>query len=178
MKSITASLCISLGVYALLNTHYSYLSMILFAFGLYMICTYEFDLFTGKCGYTIDAVSYKTALRILAINLIVGYIIGYLFTNEAMVQYSQDVMAKWDWSLGYFIKSFFCGMIMFLAVETYKRGSLLGIFFGVPLFIICGFQHCIANGIIMGAAHSFSWVIVLAIIGNWIGAIIINILRK
>ena len=67
---------------------------------------------------------------------------------------------------------------MFIAVETYKKGSNLGIFFGVPLFIICGFQHCIANAVIMGAGMTFSPAIIVAIIGNWLGAIMANFLLR
>ena len=52
-KSITASLLISLGVFGLIKTDYSYFSMILFSLGLFTICKLNLNLFTGKCGFII-----------------------------------------------------------------------------------------------------------------------------
>lgn len=177
-KSIMAGILISMGVCALLNSQYSYLAMILFAFGLYTICKYQLDLFTGKCGYVINAVTWKDCVKILFINLLVAYICGLFIATPEITEYAKQIVSKWNISILYMVKSIFCGMIMFIAVETYKKGSLLGIFFGVPLFIICGFQHCIANAAIMGAAITISPVIIIAIIGNWIGAIIANVLLR
>ena len=43
----------------------------------------------------------------------------------------------------------FCGVLMYIAVEHYKEGSgagrFLGIILCVPTFILCGFEHSIAN---------------------------------
>ena len=61
---------------------------------------------------------------------------------------------------------------MYLAVAIYRKGSKLGILMGVPLFILCGFQHCIANIITLGIARTFSWTIILCILGNFIGALV------
>lgn len=176
-KSIMAAILISMGVCALLTSHYAHISMILFAFGLYTICKYELDLFTGKCGY-VPNVSFQQCIKILIINLIVAYICGLSTTTPDITEYARQIMSKWNISYLYFIKALFCGMIMFIAVETYKKGSNLGIFFGVPLFIICGFQHCIANAVIMGAGMTFSPAIIVAIIGNWLGAIMANFLLR
>ena len=75
--------------------------------------------------------------------------------------------------MAYFIKSVLCGVVMYLAVAIYKKGSPLGIIFGIPLFIFCGFQHCIANVITMGVATGFSWSLVLAVAGNFVGSLLI-----
>jgi formate/nitrite transporter FocA (FNT family) len=80
---------------------------------------------------------------------------------------------SWDLSLGFFLRSIFCGMIMYIAVKCYKMGSIWGVFIGVPLFILAGFQHSIANVITAGAAVNWSWTIPLCAIGNFIGSIII-----
>ena len=57
-------------------------------------------------------------------------------------------------------------------MKIYREGSKLGILFGVPLFIFCGFQHCIANVITMGMALTFDWSIVLAVVGNFVGSVV------
>ena len=46
---------------------------------------------------------------------------------------------------------------MYICVNEYKENnSIIGILYGVPLFIFCGFQHSIANIIILGVARTFS----------------------
>ena len=69
-------------------------------------------------------------------------------------------------------KSILCGVIMYIAVAMYRKGTPLGIIFGIPLCIFCGFQHCIANIITLGVAETFSWAILLAILGNFLGSLI------
>jgi len=61
---------------------------------------------------------------------------------------------------------------MYIAVLMYRKGTPLGIIFGIPLFIFSGFQHCIANVITMGAAQTFDFSIILAIIGNFVGSLL------
>ena len=60
---------------------------------------------------------------------------------------------------------------MYIAVLMYRKGTPLGIIFGIPLFIFCGFQHCIANIITMGVAKTFHWSIIICILGNFIGSL-------
>ena len=38
-----------------------------------------------------------------------------------------------------------CGFIMTTAVNFARQGKNLPLLFGVPLFIMCGFPHCIAD---------------------------------
>ena len=61
---------------------------------------------------------------------------------------------------------------MYIAVLMYRKGTPLGIIFGIPLFIFSGFQHCIANVITMGAARAFDWSLLICIIGNFIGSLL------
>ena len=177
-KSSLAALLITFGVGILLTVG-DPIGPFLFSFGLLCICVMQAELFTGKAGYY-----WKTQLRdliiILVINLIVGWLSGFLLgiANPSLIAAALVKMSGWNWSIGYFIKSIFCGMIMYMSVEVYKKGNPLGIIYGIPLFIFCGFQHCIANVIIMGIACSFSSEIILCIIGNLIGSIITNILDK
>ena len=81
-------------------------------------------------------------------------------------------VATWDISIAFFIKSILCGIIMYIAVYMYRKGTPLGIIFGIPLFIFSGFQHCIANIITLGAAQTMHISIILAIIGNFVGSLL------
>ena len=38
-----------------------------------------------------------------------------------------------------------CGFIMTTAVTFARKGQYLPLLFGVPLFIVCGFPHCVAD---------------------------------
>ena len=67
---------------------------------------------------------------------------------------------------------------MYIAVYMYKKGTPLGIIFGIPLFIFCGFQHCIANIITLGVARTIHLSILICIVGNFIGSIIMWYLSR
>ena len=172
-KSIAASVLIGLGNYVLLKLG-NPLGPFLFAFGLLGVCVMGANLFTGKCGFLIeDKIKPLNLLLILIVNLLAGYLIGLLFSacDAGIVAVAQDKVASWTFDWSFFVRSIMCGVIMYLAVAIFCKGSKLGILLGVPLFIFCGFQHCIANVITLGVATTFSWTLVLAVAGNFIGSL-------
>ena len=67
---------------------------------------------------------------------------------------------------------------MYIAVFMYRKGTPLGIIYGIPLFIFSGFQHCIANIITLGVARTFDFSILLCILGNFIGSLFIWYISK
>ena len=169
-KSLAAAILIGLGNFAQLKLG-NPIGPVIFAFGLLGVCYLGLNLFTGKCGFLFEnKLKVKDLAIILLFNLIGGYLFGLLFrlADPAVVEAAVVKVATWDFSLAFFVKSFLCGVIM------YKKGTPLGIIFGIPLFIFCGFQHCIANVITLGTAASFSWSLILAIIGNFAGSVFIS----
>ena len=174
-KSIAAALLISLGNYALLKLGEP-IGPIIFALGLLGVCYMGLNLFTGKCGFLFqDKIKITDLLIILIVNLIAGYLIGLIFsiTDTVIMKNAILKVATWKVSLSFFLKSILCGIIMYIAVYMYKKNTPLGIIYGIPLFIFCGFQHCIANIITMGAARTFHVSIIICIIGNFIGSLFI-----
>lgn len=179
-KSIGAAVLISLGNYALLYLG-NPMGPVLFALGLLGVCYLGQNLFTGKCGFLFqDKIKGEDLFLILVFNLIAGYLMGLLFsfTDKTVVTNATIKVATWSFSLPFLIKSIMCGIIMYIAVLMYRKGTPLGIIFGIPLFIFCGFQHCIANIITLGVARTFSPTIILAIIGNFMGSIIMWYISK
>lgn len=178
MKSILASILIGFGVAVLLFLG-NPLGPVLFAFGLMGVCYLQADLYTGKAGYYWRDKKAELA-KILIINLVAGYGFGLLlsYSSPQLIPVALEKIASWDFSVAFFIRSMFCGMIMYICVDLFKRGTYMGILYGVPLFIFCGFQHCIANVIVLGVAHTWSWTLILAILGNFVGSMIINTLSK
>ena len=166
---------IALGDFVLLKIG-APLGAFLFAFGLLGVCALGANLFTGKAGaMKKNGLKIQDMLVILVANLVVGYLIGLLmsFCDESVKTTAIEKVATWDFSVAFFIKAFFCGAIMFITVQSFKK-TPLSVFVGVPLFILCGFQHCIANIITLGIANTWHWSIILAITGNWLGAIAVS----
>ena len=179
-KSVGAALLIALGDFALLKLG-NPIGPVIFAFGLLGVCYMGQNLFTGKCGFLIeDKIKLLDLFAILAVNLLAGFFIGVIFSliDTQVATAAVAKAASWEISMPFFIKSILCGVIMYIAVLTYRKGTPLGIIFGVPLFIFCGFQHCIANVITMGAAQTFSWSLIICILGNFVGSLLMWLLSR
>ena len=179
-KSFAAAILIGLGDYALLKLG-NPIGPIIFAFGLLGVCYMGLNLFTGKCGFLIeDRIKILDLLTILIGNLLAGYLFGLLlsFTDKDLINTALLKVSTWDISISFFLKSVLCGIIMYIAVYMYRKKTPLGIIFGIPLFIFCGFQHCIANIITLGVARTFDFSIFICIIGNFVGSLLIWCLSK
>lgn len=179
-KSIGAAVLISLGNYALLKLG-NPIGPVIFALGLLGVCYMGQNLFTGKCGFLFqDKIKVLDLLIILIVNLVAGYLLGLLYSTIDIDVFNNAVskVKTWDISMSFFVKSVLCGIIMYIAVYMYKKGTPLGIIFGIPLFIFCGFQHCIANIITLGVARTFDLSIFICILGNFIGSIIMWYISK
>ncbi len=179
-KSIAASLLIALGDFALLKLG-TPIGPVIFALGLLGVCYMNLNLFTGKCGFVFsDKIKWEDLLTILIVNLVAGYMMGLVFSITDYDVYKNAIakVATWDVSIAFFVRSILCGVIMYVAVLLYKKGTPLGILYGIPLFIFCGFQHCIANIITLGAARTFHLSIYVCVLGNLIGSLLIWYLSK
>ena len=170
------------------------LGAFLFAAGLYTICLYGFNLYTGKVGYIAyhfnDFAYIRLVLLILAFNLLATYLLGILasYAFPAIVEPAKKIYsAKLAAPLPrLFITGIFCGLLMFLAVDAWKKGSQIGCFIYIPVFILSGFDHSIANSFYNGAANGFSdaftaqnlIVILTVIVGNAVGGMIVPLLTR
>ena len=172
-KAIGASLLIGIGDYVLLLLG-NPIGPFLFAIGLLGVCVMKLNLFTGKCGFWLeDKIPFLHLFIILIVNLAAGWGIGYLFSfaNAEIVTAAVTKVASWDVSWSFFIRSVMCGAIMYIAVLLYRKGTNFGILLGIPTFIFCGFQHCIANAITLGVAHGWSWTLPICVLGNLVGSL-------
>ena len=179
-KSVGAAILISLGNYALLKLG-NPIGPVIFALGLLGVCYMGLNLFTGKCGFFIqDKIKALDLLIILVVNLIAGYLIGLVFSlmDKEVVEAAVNKVATYEVSIAFFLKSIFCGIIMYIAVLLYKKGTPLGIIYGIPLFIFCGFQHCIANIITFGVARTIDLSILICILGNFVGSLLMWFFSK
>ena len=171
-RAILASILIGLGDYVLLKIG-APLGAFIFAFGLYGVCMLGANLFTGKCGFILKDKKWLELGIILVINLAFGWLIGAMFraADPTLADAASAKISGWEFSWPFFIRSALCGAIMYIAVKCYRLGSVWGIFFGVPLFILAGFQHSIANVITAGVGLYFDWTILLCAAGNFVGSV-------
>ncbi|MED9995959.1 MAG: hypothetical protein UFP03_04100, partial [Paludibacteraceae bacterium] len=65
------------------------------------------------------------------------------------------------------------GMIMTLAVYGARQKHYLPLLFGVPVFILCGLPHCVADAFYYAAAL-FYGKFTLPLLGAWFWAIVGN----
>ena len=162
----------------------------LFSIGLFGVLIYNLNLYTGKIGYLITDFNLKY-IKELIITLIgnfigacsVGFILRYTRIYDKIYEKSL-VLANTklnDNILSIFILSIFCGLLMYYAVNGFKKqtdfGKYLVVYLGVAVFILCGFEHCIADMYYFSVADIWSLKTLgytgIMVLGNSIGSFII-----
>lgn len=195
IKSVLAGIMIGIGGTIYLSLDNKVVGASLFGIGLFMIVIYGFNLYTGKIGYLVDNFNFKY-IKMLVITLIGNFIgtffVGYIFKFTRIYSLIHDkakllVDVKLDDSLvSILILAFFCGILMYLAVNTYKENKdiskYLGVFLGVIVFILCGFEHCIANMYYFSVANIWNLntllYLLIMILGNSLGGMLVPLCNK
>lgn len=186
-KGIYAGMMIGIGGTVYLSISNSIIGAIFFSVGLLTICIYKMNLYTGMIGYIIEnKLNYIVTLLLTLIGNFIGTMITSLLVLNTRIA-NLSVRAKEisaikinDNYLSIFILSIFCGMLMYIAVNTFKKEKdsivrYLAIFICVIVFILSGFEHCIANMYYISLAKLWSLKAVLSmlimILGNSVGSI-------
>lgn len=162
----------------------------LFSIGLFGVLIYNLNLYTGKIGYLITNFNLKY-IKELIITLIgnfigacsVGFILRYTRIYDKIYE-KYLILANTklnDNILSIFILSIFCGLLMYFAVNGFKKqtdfGKYLVVYLGVAVFILCGFEHCIANMYYFSVADIWSLKTLgytgIMVLGNSLGSFII-----
>lgn len=189
IKSIFAGIMIGIAGTVYLRVDNNLFGAFLFSIGLLVICMYGMNLFTGKVGYVlINKFNYIYELLIT----IVGNFIGtFLVARLVLLTRFKSVSDKAidlvnlklnDNLLSIFIISILCGILMYIAVNNYKKinneiGKYSCIFMCVMVFILSGFEHSIANMYYISVANLLSFksllYIFIMLLGNSVGSILI-----
>ena len=182
-KSTLAGLLISLGATAFLTADNKTVGALLFSIGLTAVILLEANLYTGKIGYVNSKAKLISAALILIQNLLVALVCGLIFystkNNICENPWLNKLTKSWP---EFLFDSIGCGICIYLSVELYKKtGSIFVIVLGVLVFILSGFEHCIADIFYLSASMSFDLksilYILIAIIGNSIGSLLIRFLQ-
>ncbi len=187
VRGLQAGLLISIGGAVYLAFHDDTLASraigaVFFSVALLCICKMGYSLYTGKIGFMLErhdgeAVSVLLwgLLGDLLSTILLGSILrlGVPSAGETAAMLCAAKLGQAWWQT--LIRSAFCGVLMYLAVAIYRKGSIVGILFCVPVFILAGFEHSVADVFYFAAAGGALSVqsvifITVAIIGNTIGA--------
>lgn len=146
--AILAGICISIGCVVNLRVG-GVAGAVLFAFGLTTVVYYGLKLYTGTAGF----IRLKGDWVMLGLVLL-GNIIGCLLTAWFIAYAQPDCIEPASKILAgrlskgpfaCFLLAIGCGFIMTTAVEFARKGKMLPLLLGVPVFILCGFAHSIAD---------------------------------
>lgn len=153
---------------------------VLFAFGLMCVTISKADLFTGKAGF----LPYKESAQLVpmvvlnALGCLITAYIAVNATNPKMLSTLDTIMAMREAASWYnlLVASVGTGVIVTLAVYGVRKGSYLPLLYGVPVFIMCGLPHSIADAFYYCVAiltgRFSTWMVtawLMSVVGNYIG---------
>lgn len=185
---------ISIGGMAFLVSESKTVGAVFFTVGLFAVCTLGLNLFTGKVCYVFDnGPKYAATCCLIWLgNLAGAWLAGTMIRAtrlSGLVERAKELTAVKlsDGLLSVFILAIFCNVLIFLAVESYNKnphelGKYLGLLFGVCVFVMAGFEHCVANMFYFTAAdvwsgHTLFYDLVMTL-GNAVGGVIFPLCRK
>lgn len=146
-SSILAGFCIGIAGFGYLAEK-SIVGAVLFAFGLLTVVHYALKLYTGTAGFIKKGEAGQLFLILLG-NLIGCLMVAMMVRCSPMpLQDTAQLILEGRLKTGPLcggILAIGCGFIMTTAVTFARQSKNLPLLFGVPLFIMCGFPHCVAD---------------------------------
>lgn len=186
LRAIGAGLAITVGGCVYLSIENKIIGSLMFTIGLFAIILNELDLFTGQVGYLAikkDKKDYIGTLIFTWLGNLFGTAIGaglVCLTRINGISKKAGELCRIklnDNLLSIFTLAIFCGMLMYIAVDGYrKKEQTILLFLCVSVFILCGFEHCIANMLFFTLAGTWSlkaigYLLVMTL-GNSVGGMI------
>lgn len=192
LKAAAAGITIGIGGAVYLTLENRVIGAVLFGVGLYTIVLNGLFLYTGKVGYLISAKDKKAYILQLIFTWL-GNFAGTALAAAAIsatrirnLRRTAEVICKTklaDTPHSILILAVFCGILMYVAVDGFReKGNPLLLFFCVTVFILCGFEHCIANMFYFSLAGAWSLraviYLLLMTLGNSVGGILLPLVKK
>lgn len=192
LKAAAAGITIGIGGAVYLTLENKVIGAVLFGVGLYTIVLNGLFLYTGKVGYLISTKDKKAYILQLIFTWL-GNLAGTALAAAAIsatrirnLGRTAEVICKTklaDTPHSILILAVFCGILMYAAVDGFReKGNPLILFFCVTVFILCGFEHCIANMFYFSLAGAWSLraviYLLLMTLGNSVGGILLPLVKK
>ena len=190
VQGILAGILISIGGAVYLSCDNKYVGAVLFSTALMCICYMGYYLYTGKICFIID--NHKkddVSLLLLCLlgntiaTVVCGYALRYAIPAIGETAFNVCSTKLTQAPRQTFIRAIFCGILVYLAVVIFRdKKTPLGIIFCIPVFILSGFEHSIADifyfatsGIVSLKAFVFLWIVIA---GNSVGGLLLPVLNK
>ncbi len=192
LLAVAAGFTIGLGCCIYEAAENKVVGAVLFTLGLFAVCNFGLNLYTGKIGYVFSSRNNPNIFVIYAGNLVGAVGTGLLFRvarpdlAEKAIHLAEKKLSAG--AVEALILGALCGTVMYIAVDNHKHnkdgfGRYLGMLIGVPLFILAGFEHSIADMFYL-AMGTTKWeqflpavgFIALVTVGNMIGAVTVHYL--
>jgi formate/nitrite transporter FocA (FNT family) len=186
LSAFLAGIMISIAGIVFLSTD-KILGSFLFSIGLLTILFFNLDLYTGKIGYITENENYLELLIIWVGNFIGCIITALCYRNTCKVK-TINIETIVELKLNYSIFeilffSFLCGILIFIAVDIYKKSNeaimkIVTVVLCIAVFILIGAEHCVADMFYICLAnkiniYSISFIL-FATLGNSLGSIFIH----
>lgn len=172
-KSLLSGVLIGIGVVINLISDNKYVGAMLFSFALLTIIHNTLPLYTGRIGFLRES-KITELLEILLFNLI-GVPLPVLMAAscreglyDKIIKVSQAKFSYSFWQL--FLLGMLCGVLMLVAVYTKKEVITV---FCIMIFILSGFEHCIADFpfLVLNPAAENVIKFICIVLGNTAGAV-------
>ena len=197
-SAILAGIMISFGGGVFLACEIKIVGALLFSLGLTVILLNGMLLFTGKTAYLLEnKPSYIPYLLTIWLGNIIGCaLMGALVSvakpalADTAAALCEAKMTQSPWQT--LILGALCGVLVYIAVDFFKSDDdkkafpkYLLVFTCVPAFILCGFEHSVADMFYFAASSSHALYtgegilyILLVTAGNLVGAVLFHNLKK
>lgn len=193
IQAILAGIMVGIAGFMYCKIEDKTIGAILFTFALFMVVYFDLYLFTGKDGYLLE--NQPSYIYILVLtwfgNLIGTWLVAALTNLTRMsvqpVALTYTLARVNDNYLSLFILGVFCNLLMFLAVDGFKNiksdmGKNICLFLGISIFVVCGFEHCVADMFYIGASGLINQetilILMVVTLGNIVGSLLIPTARK
>ncbi|MBQ7183358.1 MAG: formate/nitrite transporter family protein [Clostridia bacterium] len=188
LSGVCAGVMIAIGGSVYLACENRYIGAVLFSVALLTICFKGYSLYTGRIGFIPEKHDRDTVAALLlglvgnlAATIVCGFLIRLSVPALGLAAESLCAGKLVQNGLQTLIRGVFCGVLMYVAVSVYRDGkNITGILFGIPVFILSGFEHSIADmfyfaagGMLSGRVFLF---ILTVILGNSLGAVLLPLL--
>ena len=169
ISSALAGIAISIGGIAFLVSGQAWM----FPVGLFMVCLFELDLFTGKVS-TVDKLSRVPDLIIMVVtNMLVAMVTGEVmrYAKPTIIDVAVKICEK-KMSEGFALipLAILCNVMIYTAVYSYnnKRSAvrMFGLYFATMIFVLCGFEHCVANAFYFALAGMVDGSVIAYLVKN------------
>lgn len=195
VSAFLAGLMISLGGTVFLACENKVVGAIMFSVGLTVILLFSFLLFTGRTAYVFqNKPSYLLTLCLIWIGNIVGCMAAgalVFLSKPALSETAVEICTKklTQTPLQTVILGALCGILVYIAVDFFRSdkdnkhyAKYLLVFTCVPVFILCGFEHSVADMFYFAASKMLYTgegivYILWVTLGNLVGAVVFHNLR-